>query len=401
VFAILLVLLLGAGAAGAYWKFVMLPAEDGAAADGQVAGGGRGGDARGPIPVEAAEVEIAPAELRTQAVGSMISNESVVLRPEIAGRIARINFEEGRKVTAGQVMVELDASVERAQLAEAEAQLELATANLERARELRRSNVGTQRALDEAQAQQRTGMAAVDLAKARLAKLTLTAPFDAMAGLRQVSRGDFVTAGAAIVNLEQIEPLKVDFRIPEIFLPKVLAATGGTIDIRLDAFPGESFKGRVYAVNPLVDAQGRAIAVRAQVDNMIDPESGQPRLRPGLFARVDLTLSQQQDAVWVAEEALVPEGNRQFVFKVVPGADGQTMAKRAEVTLGHRRDGKVQLTSGAAKGDIIVVAGVTKVRDEAPVVVQSAPAPEAPPTTAGSMPAERRTARGEPMPSRG
>src|SRR5919107_45934 len=118
-------------------------------------------------------------------------------------------------------MVRLDDSVERAQLAEAEAGLQLATANLERARELRRSNAGTQRALDEAQAQQLTTTAAVELAKARLAKLTLTAPFDGIAGLRRVSVGDFVNAGTEIVNVEKVQPLKVDFRVAEIFLPSL------------------------------------------------------------------------------------------------------------------------------------------------------------------------------------
>jgi membrane fusion protein, multidrug efflux system len=207
--AILVVLLVGAGAAGAYWQFVMVPGGQAATA----AIGGRGAN-RGPVPVEAAEVKVAPAEVTTEAVGTLSSNESVLLKPEVAGRIASINFEEGRPVKAGQVMIELDALVEKAQLIEAQAQLELATANLERARELRRSNAGTQRALDEAQAQQRTATASVDLAKARLAKLTLLAPFDAVAGLRRVSVGEFVTAGDELVNLEQIQPLKVDFRIP-------------------------------------------------------------------------------------------------------------------------------------------------------------------------------------------
>lgn len=253
--AILVVLLVGAGAAGAYWQFVMVPGGQAATA----AIGGRGAN-RGPVPVEAAEVKVAPAEVTTEAVGTLSSNESVLLKPEVAGRIASINFEEGRPVKAGQVMIELDALVEKAQLIEAQAQLELATANLERARELRRSNAGTQRALDEAQAQQRTATASVDLAKARLAKLTLLAPFDAVAGLRRVSVGEFVTAGDELVNLEQIQPLKVDFRIPEVFLPSLFDVGGQKrILVVVDAIPEEQFSGRVYAVNPLVDEQGRAI----------------------------------------------------------------------------------------------------------------------------------------------
>ncbi len=374
--AVLVVLMLGAGAAGAYWKFVMEP-ERQAAAGGPVPGGGRGGGTRGPTPVEAAEVRIGPVEVTTEAVGSLLSNESVVIRPEVTGRVAAINFDEGAPVKAGQVIVELDASVERAQLAQAEAELSLGTANFERAKELRRSNVGTQRALDEAQAQLRTAEAAIQLAKARLSKLTLTAPFDAVAGLRRVSVGDFVTAGTDIVGLEQIKPLKVDFAIPEIFLRSV--REGQRIAFTVDAFPGEAFEGEVFAVSPLVSEAGRAVRLRARIDNT------DVRLRPGLFARVTLTLSQQPDGVWIGEEAVVPEGGRQFVFKVANGGEGKpNVARKTEVKLGLRRQGEVQVASGLAPGDVVVTGGVSKIREDAPVAVQQAPggAPQAAPATA-------------------
>ncbi len=373
--AVLVVLMLGAGAAGAYWKFVVEP-ERQAAAGGPVPGGGRGGT-RGPTPVEAAEVRIGPVEVTTEAVGSLLSNESVVIRPEVTGRVAAINFDEGAPVKAGQVIVELDASVERAQLAQAEAELSLGTANFERAKELRRSNVGTQRALDEAQAQLRTAEAAIQLAKARLSKLTLTAPFDAVAGLRRVSVGDFVTAGTDIVGLEQIKPLKVDFAIPEIFLRSV--REGQRIAFTVDAFPGEAFEGEVFAVSPLVSEAGRAVTLRARIDNT------DVRLRPGLFARVTLTLSEQAEGVWIAEEAVVPEGGRQFVFKVANGGEGKpNVARKTEVKLGLRRQGEVQVASGLAPGDVVVTGGVSKIREDAPVAVQQAPggAPQAAPATA-------------------
>ena len=133
------------------------------------------------------------------------------------------------------MLVELDSSVERAELAQAEAQQVLARSNFERAKELRRNNAGTQRALDEADAALRTADALVDLAQARLDKRKLLAPFDARAGLRNVSPGDFVTDDTAIVNLEQIDPLKVDFRVPELFLPAV--APGQRIALAIDAYP--------------------------------------------------------------------------------------------------------------------------------------------------------------------
>lgn len=384
--AVLVVLLLSAGAAGAYWKFVLQPGQQQAAATG---GGGRpgGGGARGPTVVEAAEVRIGPVEITTEAVGTLLSNESVVLQPEVTGRVVGINFDEGRPVRLGQILIELDSSIERAQLAQEEADLALARSNFERARDLRRSNAGTQRALDEAQAQLRTAESAIELAKARLAKLTLTAPFDAVAGLRRISVGDLVTAGTDIVNLEQVRPLKVDFSVPEVFLPKV--GNGQKIAVLVDAFPGEVFEGTVFAINPLLSEAGRALIVRALIDNT------EVRLRPGLFARVTLTLSESADAVWIAEQAVVPEAGKQFVFKVVDGGEGKPkVARRVEVALGQRRPGEVQVTAGLAAGDLVVVAGVQKVRNDAPVTVQApspdpnAAPPAAPPATASSPPGD-------------
>lgn len=391
--AVLVVLLLGAGAAGAYWKFVLQPGQQGAAASTGPGGrpGGGGGGARGPTAVEAAEVRVGPVEITTEAVGTLLSNESVMLQPEVTGRVVGINFEEGRPVRLGQILIELDSSIERAQLAQEEADLALAQSNFDRARDLRRSNAGTQRALDEAQAQLRTAESAIELAKARLAKLTLTAPFDAVAGLRRISVGDLVTAGTDIVNLEQVRPLKVDFSVPEIFLPKV--GNGQKIAVLVDAFPGEVFEGTVFAINPLLSEAGRALIVRALIDNT------EVRLRPGLFARVTLTLSESADAVWVAEQAVVPEAGKQFAFKVVDGGEGKPkVARRVEVALGQRRPGEVQVTAGLAPGDLVVVAGVQKVRNDAPVTVQ-APSPDpnaapppapaaAPPATASSPPGD-------------
>lgn len=368
ILAVIVVLLVGGGGAAAYWQLVALPAQQ----QKQQAGpGGRGGG--GPVAVEAMPVKVAPAERTVEAVGTLLSNERVTIRPEVAGRIVALDLVEGGRVAQGQVLVELDASVERAALADAEARRLLALSNLERARELRRTNVGTQRALDEAEAGFRIAEAAVELARAQLAKRTIKAPFDAKASLRGVSVGEFVTAGTALFTLEQIDPIKVDFRIPELFLPAV--RVGNEIRIAIDAFPGQSFAGRVTAIDPLVDERGRSLLVRASIANADEA------LRPGLFARVSLTLSIKPEALWIAEEALLPQAGKQYVFKVVDQGEGKprTVA-RVEVTTGLRRPGEVELTSGVAAGDLIVVAGITKVREGAPIVVKvpGGPPPAAP-----------------------
>lgn len=367
--AVLVVLLLGGGAA-AYWQLVALPAQQQQRL--QAGPGGRG--AGGPVAVEAMRVKVAPAERTVEAVGTLLSNERVTIRPEVAGRIVSLDLVEGGRVQKDQVLVELDASVERAALADAEARRLLALTNLERARELRRSNVGTQRALDEAEASFRIAEAAVELARAQLAKRVIRAPFDAKASLRGISVGEFVTAGTPLFSLEQIDPLKVDFRIPELFLPAV--RVGNEIRVSIDAFPDRSFTGRVTAIDPLVDERGRSLLVRASIAN---PDES---LRPGLFARISLTLSVKPEALWVAEEALVPQAGKQFVFRVVDQGEGKPKTvDRVEVTTGLRRPGEVELTSGVAAGDLVVVAGVTKLREGAPVTLLPAtdgPRPGAP-----------------------
>lgn len=370
--AILVVLLLGSAAAASYWWLVLQPSQQAGSPAGAA---GRGPS--GPVPVEAKPVRVGDAETTIDAVGTLISNESVVLRAEVAGRVAGINFVEGARVAKGDVLVELDSSVERAELAQAQAQQVLARSNFERAKELRRNNAGTQRALDEADAALRTADAAVDLAQARLDKRRLVAPFDAWVGLRAISPGDFVMPETRIVNLEQTDPLKVDFRVPEIFLPAL--AQGQRITLEIDAYPGVAFPGTVRALNPLVDATGRAVVVRAEIAN----DDG--KLRPGLFARVRLTLAERENAVFVPEQAIQPQGDQAFVYRVIEGGDGKSIAKLTPVVLGNRRAGEVEVTQGLAAGDVVVDAGLLKIRDGVPVQVQ--PPPSGEPSVAQNKPA--------------
>jgi membrane fusion protein, multidrug efflux system len=351
--AVLVVLLLGAAGAGAYWQLVLVPAQEQ-----RSAGGGSGRPGAGmPVAVEAAEVRVGPAEVTVEAVGTLLSDESVLLRPEVSGRIVDFNFTEGEPVTRGQALVRLDDSVEQAELKEAAARLQLADANHQRASSLVANRAGTQRALDEAEAERNTARASLELARARLGKKTLVAPFDATAGLRRVSPGDYVSDGDDIVNLEKIQPLKVDFRVPEIFLGSV--KVGRSIRVVIDASRDRPFEGRILAINPLVDAGGRAIVIRAQVAN------DDRLLRPGLFARVTLSLSEEAEAVFVPEAAIVPDAGRKFVYRVEPG-EAPTV-RRVAVETGKRLPGEVQVTRGLAAGDRVVTAGVLKLRDGAAV----------------------------------
>ncbi len=323
-------------------------------------GGAPGGPAgQGAAAVEVVKVATASLPQTITAVGSLRSDESVTLRPEVAGRISAIQFQEGQRVTKGALLVRLDAAVTDAELQQARANLVLAKSKFERAVDLARQSFISGQAKDEAENNYKVAQAAVALVEAKLAKTEIKAPFSGLIGLRVVSVGDYVKEGADLVNLESIDPLKVDFRVPETFLRQV--QVGQAIEVALDALPGKVYDGKVIALNPLVDAAGRAIVIRAQVKNQ------DAALRPGMFARVKLITRAEREALVLPEEALVPQGTDQFVFRIVDGK-----ATRVKVETGQRRDGKVEVVRGVDKGDVVVTAGQQRLRDGAPVRVAGA-----------------------------
>lgn len=338
------------------------------------AGPGGPGGAQHGMPVEAQAVTVDAIERTVEAVGTLQSNEAVIIRPEIAGIITEILFEEGSEVEEGAPLIRLDDSVFKAELAEAQASLVLAKANYERAQDLFQKQTGTRRALDEARAAFEESQARLDLARARLAKTEIRAPFAGIIGLRRVSMGDYVTPGQDLVNLEDITPLKADFRVAETYLP--LVREGQAIRVRVDALPGETFDGMVYAINPRIDESGRSIVIRAYVPNE------NKVLKPGLFARVFLVVDRRENTVLVPEEALMPQQGSQSVYKVVDGK-----AEMTPVQTGLRRQGMVEITEGLQAGDMVITAGQMKVQPGAPVTVMppqdAGPAAEGPGKTKG------------------
>ena len=330
-----------------------------AAAPAKGAPGAPGGAAQA-VPVETAAVEAIRLPQAITAVGSLRSDESITLRPEVAGRIASIQFQEGQRVTKGTTLVRLDAAINQAELQQARANQVLAKSKFDRAVDLAKSKFISGQARDEAENNLKVADAALQLVEARLAKTEIKAPFSGIIGLRSVSVGDYVKEGADLVNLESIDPLKVDFRVPEVYLRQVQA--GQPLEISLDAYPNKTFDGRVLAVNPLLDAAGRSVVIRAQVKNQ------DASLRPGMFTRVRLITKDVTEALVVPEEALVPQGADKFLFKVV-----DNVAVRTKVEVGQRRDGKVEIVAGVALGDIVVTAGQQRLRDGVAVSRSTAP----------------------------
>ncbi|HMP10599.1 efflux RND transporter periplasmic adaptor subunit [Hydrogenophaga sp.] len=325
-----------------------------------------GGPGGGMPSVEVAEVRRVSLQDDAQAVGTLRSRQSVTLRPEVSGRVARIAFSDGARVRRGQLLVQLDDVLQQAELSQAEAQLSIARANLRRNEELVAANFVAQRVLDESRASLQVAEAQVALAKARLQRMRIEAPFDGTVGLSRVSLGEFVKDGADLVNLEDTSTLTVDFRLPERYQDRV--AVGQTVQVRLDAVPGRQFDARVMAIDPLLDANGRSLSLRAVL-----PDAGGQGLRPGMFARVLAIFSTDDHALMVPEEAIVPQGGRQHVIRLDAAEGGEAappVSRRVEVQLGVRREGQVQILSGLAAGDRVVVAGQQRLqRDGTPVRV--------------------------------
>jgi membrane fusion protein, multidrug efflux system len=321
-------------------------------------GGGEGRQSASPVEVATSKSEQSVTELRS--VGTLSSDESVSIAAEVAGRIAELRFSEGEAVKAGDVLVKLDDQLAQAELRDVEAALTLAESNFKRASALSTTGAGTGRALDEARAALGSSRAAVELARVRLDKTEIRAPFNGVVGLRSISPGAYVQIGQNLVNIEKIDTLKVDFRLPEVNLREV--SVGMAVDIAADAFPNEVFSGRVYAIDPLVDVNGRAIRIRATIGNTDN------RLRPGLFARVTVRGAARGEVVMVPEGAIVPRGADTFVFKVENGR-----AQEAKVRLGGRKNGAVEVLEGLAAEAVVVTAGQQRLSDGANVeVVQPA-----------------------------
>lgn len=347
--------LVGVGALS-YWAGTRnSPAPAGPAAAAPAKGGPPPG-----VVVEAARVSTVKLPQALTAVGSLRSDETVILRPEIAGRISQIAFREGERVAKGAVLVKLDDSVQQADLDKARANLTLARTKYERAVDLRKQGFLSSQAQEEAENNLKVAQADAELMQARISKATIRAPFSGTIGLRLVSVGDYVKEGQDLVNLESLDPLKVDFRVPELALSQV--KDGQSLQVALDALPGKVYDGRIVAINPLLDANGRSIVIRAQVANR------DGTLRPGMFARVRLFTSGLKDTLVVPEESLFPVGDDKFVYKVVNGK-----ATRQKIEIGARREGRVEVVNGLTPEDVVVTAGVVKLRDGVAVNVVAAP----------------------------
>ena len=314
-----------------------------------------------PPSVESAKVEVMKLTDDTQAVGSLKSRQGVTLRPEVSGRITQLNFKDGERVKKGQLLVQFDDQLQLAQVKQSQAELSIAQANHKRNQELVAQNFISKRSVDESAANLEVAQAKLSLSQATASRLKIIAPFDGMTGIRTVNVGDYLKDGGDIVNIEDIAAVFVDFRLPERFQSKVKKGQMAQVD--MDALPGRKFTAVIQAIDPLLDTNGRSVGVRACIDNR------QNQLRPGMFARVNTVFSEREKAIVIPEEAIVPQAGKQFVIKLLDGADKGTeketkTTQRVEVKVGIRRPGKVEILEGLAEGDEVVTAGQQRVQKD-------------------------------------
>jgi membrane fusion protein, multidrug efflux system len=314
---------------------------------------------RSALPVEIAKARTAQISDDIGAIGTLLAEETVEIAPETSGRISAVLFKDGERVEAGQPLFQLHTELAAADLAEAQARLSLAETTYRRNETLRKSGNIAQSVFDAAETEREVARAATESAQVRLNKLTVVAPFSGIAGFRTISVGAYVTAGTALVKLDKVDLLKVKFSLPELVLSRV--KLGQTIDVTADALPGENFSATISAIDPSIDVNGRALQVRADLDNTA------LRLRPGLLVRVTVKGSQRA-AVVVPETAVNQRGESSVVYLV-----RDSKAEEKQVRTGKREGGTIEIVEGIEAGAEVVVAGNARLSDGTAVEVVPAP----------------------------
>lgn len=323
------------------------------------AGGPGGGDGRGgggPVLVKLSAVDAREFVDAIEAVGTAKANESIEITAKSTETVSAVNFTDGQKVAAGDVIVEMTSREQSADLIAARAQLAEATQAFARVKGLSEKGFASSAQLDAATAARDSAAARVRALESRVADRLIRAPFAGVVGLRKVSVGTLVRPGDVITTLDDVSLIKLDFTVPEAFLGAL--TNGMTVRVTVAAYPGRTFEGKVAGIDTRVDPVSRAVALRAEIPN---PDT---LLRPGMLMTVSL-LKNQRVVLAVPEQALVPVENKQYVFVV----DRERTAERREVKIGARQPGYVEILSGLQRGETIVVEGTLRLRPGAKVRV--------------------------------
>lgn len=328
-----------------------------------------------PTTVSSAVVREENWAPKFSAVGAVSAVQGAMVSTELGGVVSEIDFENGGEAKKGDLLVKLDTSSEEAQLRTAEADLQLARADLERARELASRRVISKAELDSAESKFKQKEGAADNLRAMIAKKQVRAPFDGQLGIRQVNVGQMINAGQQVVALTALDPVYVDFALPEQFLSRL--SKGLEVRVRADALPGREFTGTLTAINSMVDSVTRNVSVQATLQN---PDHS---LRPGMFAKVEVVLPEKHKTLVIPGSAVsyAPYGDSVFVIETQKdprtGKESQVLRQQF-VRIGEARGDFVSVTQGLKAGQTVVSTGVFKLRNGMAVTVNNdlAPKPE-------------------------
>ncbi|MGJ0489353.1 efflux RND transporter periplasmic adaptor subunit [Methylobacter sp.] len=319
-----------------------------------------------PVVVAVTEVKREQWQPYLTSVGSLVAVSGIDVSNELAGTITAIYFESGQSVKKGQLLITLDTSTDEAELKGLQADAQLAQVRFERYEKLIGKQFISRSDYDQSRAQLAQAQSAVKAKLSVIAKKRIRAPFDGKLGIRLVDIGQYLAEGSAIVPLQKLDPIYVDFTLPEQHLGGL--AIGQKMTVTVQAYPGKLFNGTISAMNPLIDIGTRSIKLRATLAN---PEQ---ILRPGMFADVQVLSSRKQDVLTLPDTAITYNPYGDSVFVVESGAQGLTVQRR-QVKTGETREGRVQIIEGLKAGERVVSAGQVKLRNDMPVRIDDRPAP--------------------------
>ncbi len=324
--------------------------------------------------VTAAAVAPQTWENTLSATGTLAAVQGVTVAAEVPGKVVKIDFEPGASVKASDLLVQLDTSIEQAQLEAAQATAALAKANFQRAKELRASNTNSPAELDAAEAQEKQANAQVENIRAVIAKKSIRAPFAGRLGLRLVNLGQILREGDPISTLQTLDPIYVNFSLPQQQVSSI--ANDQLVRVHIDAAPDESFEGKINAISPEVDQVTRSVRVQATLENK------QEKMRAGMFANVEVVLPTKQDVIAVPATAILYAPYGDTVFVVEDGKDPATgkpvkTLRQQVVRLGRARGDFVAVIEGLKAGETVVTSGAFKLRSGMPVVIDNTLAPKA------------------------
>jgi len=331
------------------------------------------------MPVEVSSVRSGTFVRTLKTVGTLKAYQSVTLQSEVAGKISHIFYTDGQSIEPNTPLITLDDAIQKAQLSEALAKLTLGQAEYKRSHTLLQKQAVSVNECDTAYAKLKVNEALVDHAKANLSKMTLSAPFKGVIGITKVNVGNFITPGQTIVDIVQLDPIFADFHIPEVYLKDIYI--NQPIHFYSQAFPKESIRGVITAINPNIDPISHSIYIRSQIPNT------QHLLRPGLFVTADIVLETRPNTLFVPEEALMPQSDKQYVYRVV-----DNKAVLTEVISGERQNHEIVIKNGLNPTDSVITAGQIKIQPGGAVY----PIPTEPnPSSPEQSHAEKKIAEGK------